>query len=185
MPVGFKYALPLFQMALADVLLRVSSSWNLATRTAGMRGMHPGFLLLLSINLPVALPFKSVYGDALPLWAEVVLIAAIGMFWYWIASRINSWQQRGTPPLFAWAPLRVTVDVLLIAAGFYLAWGIAEYVISIPAEILSPSYLGPYFVPVWASLLTWSVGLALVFGYDLVQCVRGNGRHTASALKQT
>lgn len=185
MPVGFKYALPLFQMALAGTLLRVNSSWNAATRMDDMPGMHPGFLLLLSINLPVALPFKSIYGTALPLWAQLVLIAEIGIFWYWIASRINSWRQRGAPLFFAYVPLRLTVDVLLIACGSYLAWGIAEYAISIPAVILSPTHLGPYFFPVWAALLTWSIGLALACCYDLVQCIRGDGRHTAGALKQT
>jgi hypothetical protein len=123
MRLKLKYVLPLAQMALAVLLLW----WNDVHMRAAERVMHmpgptPAFFLLRSINAPVALP-RTLWAPYLSSTLDnVTFIAVIGIFWYWIALNIQSWRERRTLHLFAWVPLRVGVDLFVVAMGGYLVW---------------------------------------------------------------
>ncbi len=94
MRVRLKYALPLGQMALAVVFLRLIFLWDVATRMDDMPGKHPAFLLLLYLHLPLMFVLKPLLFGRLPELA--LLVAAIGVFWYCIALLIHRHNERGT-----------------------------------------------------------------------------------------
>lgn len=173
--------LPLCQIVLAALLLLVFL-YDVAARHHDSPGLYPGFILLLSINLPVSVPLKLLlYGRLPPLWFSTVFVAMVGVLWYGVASCILVYLQRQGvfPPDRAW--LRVFADVLLVAMGVFLLWAIAEELIHYPF-MLSPSHLGGWlwFTPICMSVLLWSVGSVLVFGYDLRNCVRQYYKESAN-----
>jgi hypothetical protein len=164
MRVKLKYVLPLAQMALAVVLLRLSYLWMRTITHSDSPGPDPAFSLLLSINAPAALA-RTLWSHRLPyLWDNVTFVAAIGMFWYWIALNIQSWRERRrTLLLFAWTPLRIGADLLVIAGGVCLVWLCLD-------AMSGPHVPWLWFVP--TSILIWSVGPMFFFGRDLIHCVR-------------
>jgi hypothetical protein len=122
MGLRLKYALPLAQMGLAVVFLRLEFVNELAWRLADSRGFHPAFILLLCLNLPVTVPLKlTLYGYLPTLWFDAILVAAIGAFWYWVALWMHSYHERRTLLPFS-LPLQITADLLLIATGACLGW---------------------------------------------------------------
>jgi hypothetical protein len=151
-------------------------------RTMDMPGPAPAFTLLLSINAPVTL-VRILYRPLfLPdPWDDIILIVAIGLFWYYVALNINSWRERRTLLLFAWAPLRIATDLIMIALGACLG------LFCILAANTSPytpfsALAWPWFIPTWASLLLWSLGSVLVFGRDLIHYfLRKSPQTTSSA----
>ena len=142
-----KYVLPLVQMTLAAALLRWAYLWQRwAGRIMDMPGRHPAFWLFFSLNGPVA-----VVGQ--PLWfreppANLILITAVGVFWYWVALNIYSWRESRTLLLFVWAPIRVAADLLLIVIGAYLGRIAIGSVNAFPATPVS-QLPWPWFIPTW------------------------------------
>jgi hypothetical protein len=72
--------------------------------------------------------------------------------------------------LFAWVPLRIAADLLLVAMGAYLAWICIRGVSGFPASALSQMPM-PWFIPTWTFFFISSVGSLLIFGRDLIHCV--------------
>jgi hypothetical protein len=156
-----KYALPLAQMALAVWLLHQSDLWYLAHRRLDAPGRSPASILLWSINAPVA-EVSTLWQRYVEWpWDVVISVAVIGMFWYWIALSIQSWRERRKPLFFAWRPLRIAADLLLIATGASLAW------FGVLIGGLHDTY-----IPLWIqwSCLLWSLVFLVIFGRDLILC---------------
>jgi len=174
---NLRVILPLVQMALAALLLRLSFLYDVATRHHDMPGVHPGFVLLQLINLPVSLPLKLLRPrQEPPLWLGVLSVLIIGLLWYGIASWTLVYRERRT--LFpsdrsdrAW--VRVSTDLLLIAMGATFGWAVLTEFRDYPFMI-SPSHFGGWFwfAPVCIFAIFWIVGSILVFGYDLTDFVR-------------
>ena len=174
MRVRLKYALPAVQIALAVLSVRQSFLWDIAARGNDAPGKHPAFKLLICINLPVSVVLKPILVLPGPtLWDSVMFVTAIGMFWYWIALRIQRYKERRTLFLFAWLPLRITTDMFLIALGASLAWLLIVEARDYPHNSpISPNILGWWFVPTFTSLLLWALGPIFIFGSDLIWCLR-------------
>jgi hypothetical protein len=177
MRVRLKYLLPLAQMALAAALLRWAFlSDNALKGVVDMLGPNPAFTLFVSINAPVATLAQRLWNRDMP--ADFGLVAAVGIFWYWIALNIDSWNERRTLVLFAWTPMRVGADLLLIAIGGLLGGVLIENGLDLvnrnrglPATVVQ-GWMWSWFIPNWALLLVWSLGLVVLCGRDLIQCVR-------------
>ncbi len=166
--------LPLVQMVLAALLLRLSFLRDFATRYHDSPGVHPGFILLLYLNLPISIPLKLLlYGRLPTLWFDTAFVAMVGMLWYGVASCIAMYRERRTvvPTDRAW--LRASVDLLWIAMGVFIAWMLVEELSSFRMTVF-PAQLGGWFwsAAVCGSLLFWSAGSIVIFGYDLGNCVR-------------
>ncbi len=182
MGLRLKYALPLVQMGLAVVFLRLEFVNELTWRMADSRGFHPAFILLLCLSFPVTLPLKlTLYGYLPTLWFDAIVVAAIGAFWYWAALQMHSYHERRTLLPFSSVPLQITADLLLIAIGACLGWLLLRQVREYPNYFspfkitLSPFNLGwLWLIPIWASLRIWSLGPVFVFGQDLI-------RHTCAS----
>jgi hypothetical protein len=179
-----KLILPLAQMGLAALLLRLSFLYEVAARMQDSRDMHPGFVLLLLLNLPVSVPVKMfLYGLLPTLWFDALMVVTIGVFWYWAALRMLMYRERGTLLPFNGAWMRISIDLLLVSVGVFLLWSLVEEVRDYPF-MFSPSRFGwPWFVPICASSLVWSLGSILVFGYDLANCVRHRCRENTSRVQ--
>jgi hypothetical protein len=185
--VKLKYALPLAQMAIAVVLLRWSNLWLWdATHRLhmDMPGIAPAFTLLVSINLPVASLAQLIWVRYLPASLDnMVLVVAIGIFWYWIALNIDSWRTQRSMVWFAWLPLRILADVAVIIVcgglGFLEA---ASLIIIMPSTPLSQlGWLWSF--PTWAALFFWTFGSIFTLGYDLVHCFLRKSRQTTSPVQ--
>jgi hypothetical protein len=174
MRVRLRYALPLGQMTLAAVCLRLEFLNGVAQRGADSRGLSPAFLLLECFDFPVSFPLKlTLYGYLPALWFGAFSVAAIGMFWYWVALWIDRYNKRRPLFQFVSAPLRIVADVLVIAMGACLGWFLIAEARDYPHNgPLSLDVLGWWFIPTNASLLFWTVGPILIFGKDLIQYLR-------------
>jgi hypothetical protein len=175
-----KYALPLGQMALAVVFLRLIFLWDLATRMDDMPGKHPAFLLLLYLHFPLMLILKPLLFGRLPELA--LLVAAIGAFWYCIASLVYRHNERGTVFPTGWVALRIAADVMLVAMPTCLGLLFFENVRDYPEiYVLPQSFEGwSWFLPTYGSLLMWILGPIFIFGSDLVRCLRRGNPQTAN-----
>lgn len=170
--------LPLLQMGLAALLLRLSFVYAVATRHHDMPGRHPGFLLLLVINYTAFLALQRLQPQPeSPLWFGVVSVIIIGLLWYGIASWTLKYRERRTlfSPDRSW--LRVSIDLLLIAMGGFLGWTVIWAYLYDPITI-APYILGGWlwFVPICILTIAWSVGLVLVFCYDLGKFIHSPSR---------
>jgi hypothetical protein len=181
MRVKLKYALPFGQMALAVVLLRLIFLWDVATRMDDMPGDHPAFLLLLYLHLPLMLLLRRLVFGSLP-----VLVAAIGMFWYWVVLLVHRYRERGTVFPAGWMALRIVADVVLIAVPACLGWLFIEEIRGYPnIYVLQRSLVEwSWFIPTYGSLLMWILGPIFVFGNDLVQCFRRSSPRIANTSKE-
>jgi len=181
MHVKLKHVLPLAQMALAAALLRWAFLSDRALKGLDMISPNPVFTLFVAINAPVAALVQPLWHqDDLP--ADLGLMAAVGIFWYWIALNVDSWQERRRLRLFKWTPLQVTADLLLIAIGGLWGWDLIEngwdlvnrhY--GLPATV-AQGWMWSWFIPNWALLAIWSLGLLVLGGRDLIQCFQ-RARH--------
>ena len=158
---------------MAALLLRPSFLYGVATRMDDSPGVHPGFVLLLVLNLPVSVPVKLLfYGRVPTLWFDALLVVTIGLFWYWVALRMLLYGERKTLLTFNSTWMRISTDLLLISVSVFLGWSIVEEIRDYPF-MLSPSRFGGWlwFFPICVSFLFWSLGSMLVFSYDLANCV--------------
>ena len=162
-------------MTLAIPLLWLEFLHDAATRLDDARALHPAFVLLMLLNLPVGVPVKLVLWGRLPiLWFDALFVLAIGIFWYGVASWIQVQKVHKTFLPFKRKWMRVTVDLLLTSPGVFLAWTLVDAIRN-DAQ-LSPSHFGGWlcFGPICAAWLLWVLGTLVIFGYDLVQCGRRN-----------
>ena len=175
-----KYALPLVQMMLAATLLWWDHTLSrAANRVCDMAGPSPAFGLLVAINLPVNLP-RIVWERYLPYsWSVFIMIAAVGLFWYWIALNVHSWRRRQT--VFSSWPrgAQLVVDVVIVAFG--LVWGL--YGVGMGYREWPRSFthgMGCFGLNLWftllplimttCSFLAWSLVLIFFFGRDFIHC---------------
>lgn len=120
-----KCALPLVQMALAVGLLKRSEVWYAAImRVSDSPGISPSFRLLMAINAPIGLPRRLWSRFLLGSWDYPILIAAVGLLWYWVILNIDSWQRRGAVVMFSWKPMRLAGNLILIVTGGF--WAMAS-----------------------------------------------------------
>jgi len=180
MRVRLKYALPLGQMALAVVFLRLIFLWDVATRMDDMPGKHPAFLLLIYLHLPLMFVLKPLLFGRL---AELaLLVAAIGVFWYCIALLIHRHNERGTVFPTGWVALRIAADVVLIAIPMCLGLLFIESVRDYPNIYALPrSFEGwSWFLPTYGSVLMWILGPIVIFGSDLIRFLRRGSPQAAN-----
>jgi hypothetical protein len=85
-----RYVLPLAQMALAVVCLRLEFLSDVAQQGMDSRSFSPAFILLLYLNLPISVPPKFfVWGHLPTFWFDAIFVAAVGAFWYWVVRHIQ------------------------------------------------------------------------------------------------
>ncbi len=190
MRVRLKYALPLGQMALAVVFLRLIFLWDVAASMAhaDMPGKHPAFWLLLCLHLPIMLILKPLLFGSLP--DAALFVAAIGVFWYCIALLIQRYNERRTVFPRAWIALRIAADGVLIAMptclGLLLVLEFIENARDHRGINTFPwsDEVWRWCVPTYGSLLMWILGPIFIFGSDLVRCLRRGRPQTANAAKE-
>ena len=121
--VKLRYVFPAAQMALAVGLIWWSDQWfKVQMRLQDMPGPAPAFRLCISINAPIALPRALIFRHLSASWDYVVLVLAVGILWYWVALNVESWRRNRAVLGFRWIPLRLAVNLLLIAMGAF--WGL-------------------------------------------------------------
>ncbi len=167
-----RYALPLLQVILAVALLVWAERWEIAHMRQDMPGVPPAFILLSVINFPVAM-LRGLVIRILSLlrplllpylwgrWGDIALVAAIGMFWFWVSLNIECWHQSRRVFMFSWRPLRIAGDTIAVGVG--VTWPFVYWHQGRPAPLSSVELL--LFVP----CLLWSAALILFFGRDFAQ----------------
>jgi hypothetical protein len=99
-------------MALAAVLLKLSQLWYWPSLgLCDTAGLSPAFDLLLALNPFLEFKIFSVFTNP---WCFVV---PVGVFWYWIALNVSSWQRTQTVIGFSRRPTRFVADAVLISLG--------------------------------------------------------------------
>jgi hypothetical protein len=184
MATRLKYALPSAQMVLSAVLLSRSHHWrSIFEPLNDMPGPAPAFTLLWSINAPISWVLMFTYGALQKLWVNVLLVALIGAFWYWIALNFESWQERQTLSLFRSLPLRFAADLLLIALGARIGWSamlgvgarfgwsVASSAMWDPQSNIIRQLPWAWFIPAALCVLVWSSLVMFMVGNDLVRRV--------------
>lgn len=162
MRLKLKYVLPVVQTLLAVALL----IWNRA-EPESFYGTPLPFKLLCSINAPVALLRELLWSHRMyGRWDYILFVAAIGVFWYWVALNIYTWRQTRRVLMFSWVPLRLAGDA--VAVGTAALWLFIYW--REPRSHYMPAW--PNWIDfLMALLVMWSVGLILFFGRDLIYCV--------------
>ncbi len=119
------------------------------------------FTLLVFINPPAAMA-RSLWLKCVDNpWDEILLVASIGVLWYWVGLNVNSWQKRRTLLMFTSVPLRVVTDLALMAFSSYFLWFFRNFdVAHLPWQWRTPEL---------ALVLCWLVGPPFIFGRDLIQ----------------
>jgi len=172
MRLKLKYVLPIVQSLLAVALI----IWNRA-EAQSVYGTPLPFKLLCSINAPVAVLRELLWSHRLYGWWDYILfVAAIGVFWYWVALNIHSWRQTRRVLMFSWEPLRLAGDALAVGTGalwLFIYW-------REPRSPYMPVSWLSWIDFLMALLSLWSVALIFFFGRDLIHCVlRKNPLSTA------
>jgi len=117
--VKLKHFLPLAQMILAVVLIWQSQVWLLESFRHGsdMPGPGPYFTLLFAINAPVFYPRVLWVRHISGYCDNIILVAMIGLLWYWVALNVIAWRTRRAVQMFSWPPLRLGCDAVLTFYG--------------------------------------------------------------------
>jgi hypothetical protein len=168
-------------MLLAAGLCWLSSRWqeSLMHSRQASPGLDPAYVILASMNSPVAIArvaaMNALFSRELnylpPLWDGVTLIGASGLLWYWVAVNIDSWRKSGTIRSFAWTPLRVVTDLIVL--------GICALLMCLLVFGLRNGPAGTLSLTTWQSgtlvlsYIAWVVGQGCLFGYDLYFVLRG------------
>jgi hypothetical protein len=138
-------------------------------------GPAPAFMLLVSINAPVALARGLWSGYLWSIWWDnPLLIVALGFFWYWVALNFDSWRQQRSVFMFSWTPLRLVGDAVLIAVGVFWSFNCVAAQVSVtPYRGLFPPHITGWmwFIASVGFQLAWALVLIFFFGRDLIHCV--------------
>lgn len=154
-------------MILATALLALTWHWERVWgRFQDMPGTPPSFALLMAINAPLLMPRALLSRYLEGWWDPITLVAAIGMFWYWVSLNIESWQRTRRVCTFSWKPLRLASDTIAIGIGTLLA-----FVLSRTRADSLPSTDWRWSVPCLILLVVWSAALILLFGRDFAECL--------------
>lgn len=175
-----KYLLPLVQMALAALLWQ-SYQWdelNRPSRYNDSPGIGPARILLVCVDGP---PLLLIALSSRPLgfgyWMflgygfrglDAVFVVCIGVFWYWISLNILSLRNQNRLVLFTWLPLRIAVDLLLMALS-PLMFGFKHL------DIAGMPW--PWLIPSLTLFLIWASWPLIVFGCDLLRVARASFEH--------
>jgi len=178
-----RYTLAASQMFLACALLWCDHALQIAaSHVCDVPGSSPALIMLLSINIPLALP-RALWEPYLPhFWSQAILISAVGLLWSWIAMNVRAWRTRGGILAFSWRPARFLVDTLLVALGLLCGLGAARGASEAIGYWPLVLHRGGCFGPIWWYALSWSIvalillgwSFALVFfyGIDFIRCSR-------------
>jgi hypothetical protein len=164
--------LPLAQMVIAEMLLWWSERFRLLTHLQDMPGPDRAFVLCISINAPVSL-LRALWFRHLSGWHDdALLIVVIGLFWFWVALNITSWQRGRSAMMFSWKPLRLAGDLLLTAVGALLGF---VFAMNFPEAMIRIKYSRGFTETLWLAsepilFLAWSIMLILFFGRDFIHC---------------
>jgi hypothetical protein len=143
-------------------------------RADDMPGPPPSFKLLIAINAPLAVPSALVFRYLHGWWDDITLVAAVAVFWYWVALNIESWQQRRHILMFSWTPLRLLGDVIGVGIGVMCALVLSHDFVLWRAYGFPrvPSLAGwLWFIPCTCLPVLWSVVLITLFGRNFVCCL--------------
>lgn len=192
-----KYALPAAQMVFACVLVAgIQAQWNAFIHTrhgCDSPGPPPLSDVLIAINAPLAVP--RAFWEALPgaflggghylpfYWSAGIMVAAVGLFWCWVALNVQAWRQHRMVLMFRWRPARFVIDTLIAVSGL-LTGLLGATEMSDAARELRLGWLGNRcFLPIWVdeasaiivpcALLCWSFVLVFFYGRDFIYCARG------------
>lgn len=166
-----KYALAAAQMVLAGVLLLWDNALQIGqhygSRLCDAPGPTPVHPVLLSINAPLAVP-QAVWNRYLPsYWSMAIMIAAVGLFWYWVGMNVQAWRTRRMILMCSWRPARFFLDAVLILSGLICGLfgvGNARAIVRYwPQEL----HMGCY-TPLWSYTLSSSVVACVVLCWCFV-----------------
>lgn len=181
------------QMALAMALLWWNRGLSVASqRGCDMPGPSPAFRVLLAINAPLRLPqevwshyffYKLYVWNNAVSWEDASWIVGVGLFWYWVAQNIRSWQRRRSVLMLSWRPARFFLDFFLVIYG--LLFGLIgiflgyEAVEAIPSTVHGIGCFGPNLwfdllpsITTPALYLAWFLVLIFFFGRDFFYALR-------------
>jgi hypothetical protein len=165
MTLKLKLGLPFLQVVLALGLLVADDVWQRANPGQCVPEASPALNWLGSIDLPVVVPVVLWFPRLPNPWNEITLLAAIGLFWYWVALTLVSWQERRTVCLFSFMPLRLIYVLIPLSGGAVLFAFCCQDLFNRGLRV-SWSQLAFLIAP-----SAWSIVLIFVFGWDLVRCV--------------
>jgi hypothetical protein len=174
-----RYALPLVQMLLAATLLWWDHLLSrVGDRACDMAGPTPAFSLLIAINMPVSLPRMAWYRHVPYPLEDFILIAAVGLFWYWVALNIPSWRRTGFSSW--WRPVQLVVDLAIVALGVVSGlYGVGKEYDGSRSFTYGVGCFGPNlwfrFLPlilIGCFYLAWSLVLIFFFGRDFIHALR-------------
>ena len=167
MHLKLKYVLPVVQMILAAITIWWFYLWiNLADRIYDAPGNPVGFTAMLLMNAPAS-ALRNLFYDINPRWADAMYIGAVGALWRLVAFTMESLSARKTVAAFRKVPFRVATDMVLIAVGPSSIWAFRTVDLVHVAQ-----FDWPWFAPDVAACLFWAVGPPIIFGRDIVLCVR-------------
>jgi hypothetical protein len=162
MTLKLKLGLPFLQVVLALGLLVADDLWERARPPQCMPEASPALKWLLSIDLPAVVPVVFWFHRLSNPWNQIMLLAAIGLFWYWVALTLVPWPERRRVRLFSFVPLRLVGNLLPVSAGVLL---ISLCWLDVLHDHLPASWLQ------FALLVAWGIALVLFFGWDFIRCV--------------
>ena len=168
-----RYLLPVAQILVAIGLYAWSdATFREARRHSTMSGPTLGFTILMSMNIPLALPRELYYGHTciLEVYDRVLLLCGIGLLWYWVGRNIEGWKERRSVLLFGRLPLRITADLILIGLGAFWFFAVINERLWRTMSFPNPTWI--WIAGVFTPIVTWATALVLFFGRDLVQIVR-------------
>jgi hypothetical protein len=181
MHLKLRYVLPLIQIALAVVLLWQSQVWFEAVRHRfDMPGTAPHSLLLLAINAPITVLRVLWYRHMNYYMDMAILIAMIGILWYWVGLNVESLRTSGQVLALDRMPLRIAADLLLIALGFFFGFVYVHdelthrELASAKFAVLHVWLRTPFRVTLTFFWISWPVALIFFFGRDLIHILRRN-----------
>jgi len=182
-------------MLLAWMLLR----WDNIIQIAAFHQPHhcdapgpsPVFSVLISLNAPLAVP-RSIWEELLYRSSSVIFayylsnalfIAAIGLFWYFVARNLDALRERRAILMFTWPPVRFAVDAVLVVLslipGLLGASAMRDAVRYWPSNMHAQGCYGPLWFHQTASLaiacllLGWCFLVTFFYGRDFILCARG------------
>lgn len=177
-----RYVLPLAQMTLAVVLIWQSQVWFERVRhESDMPGPAPHFTLLFAINAPVFFPRALWFEHISYYWDNIILVAMIGLLWYWVALNVIAWRTRRAVQMFSWMPLRLGCDAILtfygLLFGVMCIWDTVTPTIGLDGPYglrnldLDWRWQRSLMATVMVLLLTRCIGLTYLFARDFAHCI--------------
>jgi hypothetical protein len=178
MRIRLRYVLPVPQMFLAWILMLRSDIWFQHYFAIGKQPAIPTSLpwsLMCAINWPAAIAYifvwRSRLGHFLSEYVQrAILIALIGILWFWLGRYIDACWKRRTVASFPWRPARFVLDVLVTALTSWLAFYWIPHIYS--EELLFERHYSISLTPPNMVIFElWCILPLIFFARDAVLCV--------------